>query len=71
MALVSRARARFKFFGTFALALAQFLARTRAHEKSRSRSSALAFNSVHQQGVSFRLLCFSCNRGFFLFINKS
>ena len=41
MALVSRARARFKFFGTLALALAQFLARSRAPEKS----SALAFNS--------------------------
>ena len=45
MALVSRARARFKFFGTLALALAQFLARSRAPEKSSALASALAFNS--------------------------
>ena len=41
MVLVSQTRARLKFFGTLALALAQFLARSRAPEKS----SALAFNS--------------------------
>ena len=51
MALVSRARARFKFFGTLALALAQFLARSRAPEKS----SALAFNS-DDDTRSYRLI---------------
>ena len=50
MALVSRARARFKFFGT--LALAQFLARSRAPEKSSALASALAFNSDHYNTVA-------------------
>ena len=50
MALVSRARARFKFFGT--LALAQFLARSRAPEKS----SALAFNSGSEPSKK-KLIC--------------
>jgi hypothetical protein len=47
MALVSRARAHFSFFCPLALALTEFLARSRAHEKSSALASALTFERAH------------------------